>query len=71
MPELEDIDSTVVSNTVFAAQAARDEQEDATELSQPAPGANKEEALELDLSVIGREETTGSNKRVNVREGDS
>ena len=71
MPELEDIDSTVVSNTVFAAQAARDEQEDATELSQPAPGANKEEALELDLSVFERDETTGSNKRVNMREGDS
>ena len=70
MPELEDIDSTVVSNTVFAAQAARDEQEDATELNQSAPGANKE-ALELDLSVIGPEETTGSNKRVIVREGDS
>ena len=70
MPELEDIDSTVVSNTVFAAQAARHEQEDATELNQSAPGANKE-ALELDLSVIGPEETTGSNKRVNVREGDS
>ena len=71
MPELEDIDSTVVSNTVFAAQAARDGREDVTEINQPAPGANKEQALELDLSVIGREETTGSNKRVNVREGDS
>lgn len=71
MPELEDIDSTVVSNTVFAAQAARDGREDATEINQSAPGAHKEEALELDLSVIGREETTGSNKRVIVREGDS
>ena len=70
MPELEDIDSTVVSSTVFAAQAARDGREDATEINQSAPGANKE-ALELDLSVIGREETTGSNKRVIVREGDS
>ena len=65
MPELEDIDSTVVSNTVFAARAARDGREDATEINQSAPGANKEEALELDLSVIGREETTDSNKRVN------
>ena len=71
MPELEDIDSTVVSNTVFAAQAARDGQEDATEINQSAPGANKEEDMELDLSVIGPEETTGSNKRVIVREGDS
>ena len=71
MPELEDIDSTVVSNTVFAAQAARDGREDATEINQSAPGAHKEKALELDLSVIGREETTGSNKRVIVREGDS
>ena len=71
MPELEDIDSTVVSNTVFAAQAARDGREDATEINQSAPGANKEEALELDLSVIGPEKTTGSNKRVIVREGDS
>ena len=71
MPELEDIDSTVVSNTVFAAQAARDGCEDATELNQSAPGANQEQDMELDLSVIGPEETTGSNKRVIVREGDS
>lgn len=71
MPELEDIDSTVVSNTVFAAQAARDGREDATELNQSAPGANQEQDMELDLSVIGPEETTGSNKRVIVREGDS
>ena len=71
MPELKDIDSTVVSNTVFAAQAARDGREDATELNQSAPGANQEQDMELDLSVIGPEETTGSNKRVIVREGDS
>ena len=71
MPELEDIDSTVVSNTVFAAQAARDGREDATELNQSAPGANQEQDMELDLSVIGPEETTGSNKRVIVREADS
>ena len=71
MPELEDIDSTVVSNTVFAAQAARDGREDVTELNQSAPGANKKQDMELDLSVIEREETTGSNKRVIVREGDS
>lgn len=71
MPELEDIDSTVVSNTVFAAQAARDGREDATELNQSTPGANQEQDMELDLSVIGPEETTGSNKRVIVREGDS
>ena len=71
MPELEDIDSTVVSNTVFAAQAALDGREDVTEINQSAPGANKEEDMELDLSVIGPEETTGSNKRVIVREGDS
>ena len=71
MPELEDIDSTVVSNTVFAAQAARDGREDATEINQSAPGAHREQDMELDLSVIGPEETTGSNKRVIVREGDS
>ena len=72
MPELEDIASTVVSNTVFAAQAASDEGEDITELNQRAPGAKKEKAMNFDVGgVAGPEEETGSDDRVIVREGDS
>lgn len=72
MPELEDIASTVVSNTVFAAQAARGEGEDTTELNQRAPGAKKEKAMSFDLGgVAGPEEDTDSDDRVIVREGDS
>ena len=72
MPELEDIASTVVSNTVFAAQAARDEDEDTTELNQRAPGAKKEKAMSFNLGGVAEsEEETNSDDRVIVREGDS
>ena len=73
MPELQDIASTVVSSTVFAAQqAARNEREDTTELNQRAPGAKKEKAMEFDIgNAESPDEETGSNDRVIMRQGDS